>query len=282
MIWALPYALRPLPFALRVRTGGRLIGTLIRLVPPIRKRITRNLDLIFPQMSAADKRHLLKRISKNIGERFIETFFSTEFRRRANEFHTDPAALETLKTAHANGRAIIMVSGHFGQCETLREVTRNAGMESGVIYRQNSNPIFERHHYAAITAGGKPVFPTGSRGMRQMIKHLRSGGMVSVLLDQRQADGTLIEFMGKPALTSTAICEMAIKFNAMVVPVYGLMRPDGRHIDAIIEPEIPHTDALTMTTAIVDSLSARVRENPEQWYWLHQRWKIPTGQKTSE
>ncbi len=274
MIWALPLALRPLPFRMRVKVGGALIGGLIRLVPPLRRRITDNLALIYPDLPASAHRDLLGRISKNIGRRFIETFFATEFSARLDEMHVNPDGLVKLKEVQASGRAVFMVSGHFGQWVAGRAALRQYGIESGALYRVNANPIFEKHYVKTLVDGGEPIVPTGVAGMRTLIRHLRVGGVMSVLLDQRLIEGPVLTFMGQPAITSPAIAELAIRHNAAMMPVYATFREDGRHIDIEVEDEIPHSDPLRMMQAINDSLSARVRKNPEQWYWLHRRWKI--------
>ncbi len=275
LIWVLPFALRPFPFAFRVKLGGWIIGPIIRILPPTRKRISNNLDLIYPRISAPEKRKFMGRICKNIGARFIEGFYNAEFHKRDHEMHMQPGALDQIRKAQLNKRPVILVSGHFGQWEAPRAVMKSAGMESGAIYKKSSNPIFERHFYASVSAGGTPLFQTGAAGLRGMVKHLKSGGVFAILLDQVNRRGQILSFFGKPALTALTAAELALKFNALLVPCYGIFRVDGRNIDVVFEPAIPHSDAKTMTQALNDSLAARVKTNPEQWYWLHRRWKIP-------
>lgn len=275
LIWALPYALRPLPFALRVRTGGVMIGGLIRLVPALRKRITRNLMLIYPKMPKTEKSTLAKQISINIGERFIEVFYNQAFHKRLKFFHVAPGALDSIIAAGLAGRPVILVSGHIGQGEAVRAVLAHKGYPSAVIYKENANPIFERHHQKAISFEGAPLIPTGVAGTRALIKRLNSGGIVSVLLDQRVNDGELLDFMEKPALSSTIMATLAIRTNALVVPIYAIVRSDRSGCDIIADPPIAHSNPRQMTQEINDSLSAQVRKHPEQWYWLHNRWARP-------
>ncbi len=275
MIWVLPYGLRPLPYELRVKAGGWIIGPILRILPATRKRISDNLDLIYPAISKSEKRKFMRRICKNIGAGFIEVFFNAEFHKNSNRFHLADTALDQISKANRLGRPIILVSGHFGQWEAPRAVMRAAGMESGAIYKKSHNPIFERHFVKSVAAGGEPLFQTGPAGVRGMIKHLKSGGVFAILLDQVDLRGEILAFFGKPALTGLTAAELALKFNALLVPCYGVFRENRVDIDVVFEPAIPHSDAKTMTQALNDSLTARVKANPEQWYWLHRRWKIP-------
>jgi len=274
LIWLLPFTLRPLPFGLRVRVGSWLIGPLLRVLPPTRRRISDNLNLIYPNISAREKRRFMRSICKNIGARFIEGFFNAEFHQRPENLHLADGALDQIKKANTSGQPVILVSGHFGQWEAPRAVMRAAGMECGAIYKKSGNPIFERHFFKSVSTGGEPVFQTGPKGLRGMISHLKKGGVFAVLLDQVELQGELLSFLGKPALTSLGPAELALKFNALLVPCYGIVRADGHSIDLKFEPAIVHTDAKTMTQALNDSLTARVKSNPEQWYWLHRRWKL--------
>jgi len=274
LIWTLPQALRPLPWKARVRVGGKLIGGAVRLVPSLKKRITDNLALIYPDMPEAEKKALTKRICRNIGERFIEVFYNRAFRKHVGEIRYAEGAFDEIISAQKAGRAVIMVSGHFGQWESVRIVLARMGYETAAIYKENANPYFERHH-AKEVAIGAPMFATGAAGTRKMIKHLKSGGLLAVLLDQRAGDGVPIDFLGQPALTSTAMATLANRTGALLVPAYGVLRPDRQSCDIFIEPPIPHGDPVVMTTALNDSLSARVQKNPEQWYWLHKRWARP-------
>ncbi|MCF6272957.1 MAG: lysophospholipid acyltransferase family protein [Rhodobacteraceae bacterium] len=277
LIWALPYALRPLPFGLRVRAGGVLVGGIVRWVPSLKKRITDNLLLIYPGMEKPEMAVLVKDITTNIGERFIEAFYNHEFHHSYQGIHYEPGAFEPIVAAQNAGQPVIVVSGHFGQWEAIRIILARKGYPSAAIYKESSNPFFERRFKETMSVDGVPLFPVGPTGTRQMIKHLKSGGMVSVLLDQRVKDGEAIDFMGKPAPSSTIMAALAIKYNALIVPVYAVLRPDRRACDIHIEAPLKHSDPLEMTTLINDSLSARVYANPEQWYWLHRRWgrKLP-------
>jgi len=104
-----------------------------------------------------------------------------------------------------------------------------------------------------------------------MVKFLRDGNTVAILLDQYVHGGTVLRFFGKPAPTSLSAADMALKYDALLVPVYGIRRRGG--FDIIAEDPIPHSTPEAMTQAINDSLEARVRADMDQWLWIHRRWK---------
>jgi len=100
----------------------------------------------------------------------------------------------------------------------------------------------------------------------ELVRHLRKGCFLAILLDEKYAESATVPFLGLPALTSTAPAALALKHDLPLVPAYGTRRPDGAEFDVEFEAPIPHSDALTMTKAVNESLSARVLDNPGQWY----------------
>ncbi|MCG6903848.1 MAG: lauroyl acyltransferase, partial [Rhodobacter sp.] len=78
-----------------------------------------------------------------------------------------------------------------------------------------------------------------------------------------------------PAWTALSAAEMAVKYDALVVPIYGLRHADGIGFDIIVDTPIPHGEPLTMTQAMNDSLARLVRDHMDQWFWIHRRWKTP-------
>jgi KDO2-lipid IV(A) lauroyltransferase len=79
--------------------------------------------------------------------------------------------------------------------------------------------------------------------------------------------------MGRKARTSLSAAERALKYNCLLVPVYGIRQPDGISFELLIEPPIPHSTPEIMTQALNDSLEAQVRAHMDQWFWVHRRWR---------
>jgi KDO2-lipid IV(A) lauroyltransferase len=145
-------------------------------------------------------------------------------------------------------------------------------MEAGGLYRPVKNPHLQELYFEQMSTSGAPLFPRSRQGMRELVRHLKSGGFVCVLLDQYVQGGKPIDFLGQPAPTGLAIAELALRFGVPMIPGYGTRDPDRLHVSIDFEEPLEHTTAEAMTQAAADSLSARVRAKPEQYYWLHRRW----------
>lgn len=207
-----------------------------------------------------------------MGRTLFEIYHAPEFQERPARFSVSGPGLVALEEARAKGQGAIIVSGHFGQWDAVRAVLKARGMETGAVYRPQKNRHYERRLLAGIKAGGEPILPTGKRGTGQLVRHVQAGGFIAILLDEKYEDGERLPFLGLPALTSLAAARLALRYNLLLVPAYGTRTGDGSTFDVAFEAPIPHTDPVTMTQAANDSLSARVRAHPEQWYWMLRRW----------
>ncbi len=264
--------LKVFPFKSRVKYGGAFLGTLIANVKTSRQRIENNLRKIYPDMTPDEIRQVTKTVGDNFGRSFVEILNNDISQKFPELRHASGPGLQVLRDAAAAGTGAIIVSGHYGQWDGARHYLKSEGMEVGAIYRPSNNHYFDRIFVPQIEQAGKPAFPSGRRGTTDMVRHVRAGGMVAILLDQRFGKGEALDFMGQPALTSTAAASVALKYNLPMIPVYGTRRDSSLDVDIVFEAPIAHTDATTMTQAANDSLTAQVRRNPGQWYWLHKRW----------
>lgn len=265
--------LRVFPFTTRVRIGGTIISFFTSSIKTTQNRISENLHRIFPDISKADEAALIKAVGKNAGASVVELLNNPDFIKQKHLFHPSGEGIAALQAAQKEGKGAILVSGHFGSWEAGRHYLRTLGIEVGVIYRTNNNPYYDKLHLKMMKIGGEPIFQTGRRGTMNMVKHLRSGGVIAIMHDQMQKRGKDLDFMGENAKTSVAAAELALKYGVPLIPIYGVRRDNSPDIDVVLEAPIPHTDANTMMQAANDSLAAMVKKHPEQWYWLHQRWK---------
>jgi KDO2-lipid IV(A) lauroyltransferase len=106
-----------------------------------------------------------------------------------------------------------------------------------------------------------------------MIRFLKEGGMLGLLLDQRMVQGARLSFFGHEALTALSAAELALKYDALLIPVYAIRKENGLDFDILVEAPIPQASAEAMTQALNDSLEALVRQHMDQWFWIHRRWK---------
>lgn len=259
-------------FDRRSRALGSLAATFLVHFPILRRRFNKDVLTAFPDMTRKERTELGRNMGHKMGRTLFEIYHCAQFQALQNRHTVSGPGLETLERAHAEGKGAIIVSGHFGQWEAIRAVLKSKGMETGAVYRKQKNRHYERRLFAGIEQGGKPILETGQAGTRGLVRHIRKGGFVAILLDEKHADGVRMPFLGHDALTSLAAAQMALKYDIPMVPAYGTRVGDGSTFTVDFEAEIPHTDALTMTQQFNDSLSARVLANPDQWYWMLQRW----------
>lgn len=259
-------------FDSRSRGLGTVFAMVMRWYPPVRERFDREAKRVFPNMKRSERAKLGQNMGQHMGRTLFEIYHDAEFQTQHNKFRVSGPGLAALKEANAVGKGAIIVSGHFGQWEAVRAVIKMHGLESGAVYRPHKNRHYERRILAGIEAGGKPILATGRVGTKALVRHLRDGGIISILLDEKYAEGVRLPFLGLDALTSLSAAQLALKYDIPIIPAYGIRIDDGNAFSVEFEAPIPHTDSVTMTRAFNDSLSARILANPEQWYWLLGRW----------
>ena len=257
----------------KVRIGGWLVRYLIIANQKLRRRVVKNLDLIMPAKSEFEKNRFIRNFGHFIGMTFTELIFNIEFQKNISRFQYSHQDLKPLIKANKEGRPIIIVSAHLGAWEAVRAVLKMHNLTAGAIYKKNKNQFYEAIHLKAIKAGGEPIFQTGLSGTKNMVKYLRRGGIVAIMLDQAVEDGEYFDFFGVPAKTATSAAKIAIKLNALVVPSYAIRSKKNDKIKIYFEDPIPNSNYRNMTAMITKSIETRVSNNPEQWYWLHRRWK---------
>ncbi len=263
---------RALPYRARLALGSAVLRAAVALVPSLRARVENNLKLIFPEMPPEERARIRRAMADNFGRTLLETVTVPQFHARAAWSEPAGPGWEPFLTARAEGKGALLVSGHFGQWEAVRGMLKARGIEAGALYRPVKNPHLQAFYFEQMSLSGAPLFPRSRQGMRELVRHLRSGGVVCVLLDQYVQGGPPIDFLGHPAPTGLAIAELAVRFKVPMIPAYGTREADGLHVAIEFEPPIPVTTAEEMTQAAADSLAARVRAKPEQYYWLHRRW----------
>jgi len=271
-IWVVLAIGRILPFWLRGKMFGLLGKLIVMYLPKARKRVHRGLITVFPGLSKKEINSITKQVGSNTALTLSELLMNDDYKKRKKLISADGEGFKTLKEAKLNGQGAIIVSAHFGQWEAIRHHLADNNMETGAVYRKNNNPFYERLFLKSIKYGGLPIIARGGKGNISMIRHLKKGGFFALLVDQDSHSGKQIKFLGQDARTTTAPAEMALRYDLPLVPVFAVRQANGQNIKLEYEEAIIHTDATTMTNEINERISARIQKNPEQWYWLHNRW----------
>jgi KDO2-lipid IV(A) lauroyltransferase len=262
-----------LPYGVRVPLCGWVLSRLISPVAGYGRRVRENLALVLPGLPQAEVRRLVRKVPDNAGRTLIEIYSGPEFAARAAARPIQGAGLAALDAAHAAGRPVILVTAHFGNYDASRAALIARGFRVGALYMPMKDRAFNAHYVEAISRIGTPVFPRGREGLGAMVRFLRGGGMLGLLVDQHMRHGAPLRFFGHEALTALSAAELALRYEADLVPTYGIRQPDGLSFEVVVEPPIPKGTPEAMTQALNDSLEALARRHLDQWFWIHRRWK---------
>ena len=268
-----------LPYETRVRLIGRIVQSVVAPLAGWSKRVRANLAHVAPDMSDTDVERIVRDATNNAGRTLIEIYSGAEFCERVKNIPLEGPGAEALELAHKNNQPVIVVTGHFGNYDVPRAALIAKGYQLGSLYRPMSNAAFNPHYVKAISTIGEPVFSSDRKGFAGLLKFIKSGGMAGFLIDIFAGGGAAVTYFGQPAPTAVSAAELALKYNAPLIPIYGVRRANGFDFDIKVEAPIPHSDPVTMTQALNDSLEAVVRQNMGQWFWIHRRWK-PELQRT--
>ena len=263
---------RLLPFWLRGKMFGLLGKLIVSYLPKPRNRVRKGLKTVFPDLSEKKINLITKEVGRNTALTLSELLMNEDYKKRKELITAGGEGFEALKKAKMNGQGAIIVSAHFGQWEAIRHHLADNNMVTGAVYRKNNNPFYERLFLKSIKYGGLPIIARGRKGNIAMIRHLKKGGFFALLVDQDSQSGKPIKFLGQAARTTTSAAEMAIRYGLPLVPVFATRQSNRQNIMIDYEKPIIHSDAITMTNEINERIGVRIRENPEQWYWLHNRW----------
>jgi KDO2-lipid IV(A) lauroyltransferase len=271
-----------LPFGALLRVGRRL-GWLVSRVPSARRRIAEvNLALCFPELDEPARHALVDRNLRDIGLMLVE--FALGWMASDRAMARIPVTLEGLhhlESARAQGKGVLLVGGHFSHLELCARLVSERIRISG-MYRRMDSAVFEwtvlrtRLHYAEAMFDKDDI--------RGTVKHLRNGGTLWYAPDQdmRSKDTVFVPFFGVPAATITATHHLARMSGAVVIPFFHRRLP-GSHgyalrLGAPLE-HFPGTDTVADTARINECIEQMVREAPEQYLWVHKRFKTrPPGQ----
>jgi KDO2-lipid IV(A) lauroyltransferase len=264
---------RMLPYDTRVRAFGSLVQHVIGPLAGYRRRALANLRLIYPEMPEAERRQIARKCLNNVGRTLIEFYSTDEFLPRMATNELQGPGFAALEAAAAAKRPVLLVGGHYGNFESVRAALVARGYPVGGFYRNMANPFFNEHYVRAVESFGGPGFAQSRKGTTGFVRHLKSGGQAVFFLDQHVMGAPVLDFMGVPARTSLSAAELTLRFNAVLIPFYGIRNADGLTFTTFLEKPIEHSDPMTMTQQINDSLAARVRQDPTQWFWVHRRWR---------
>lgn len=249
-----------------------------------RQVVLRQLGMVFPDKSAVQLALLADQIYDHLGRTVAEAFSP------GLEAKADQIAAETdwgpLDKAMAAGRGVIAATGHIGNFELGGVVLAQRYRLLDVIKPQR-NHLFDGIINDLRAKRGILTVPMDQSGPA-VVRHLRGGGLVTLLLDQDAgSEGLEVDFLGHPASTWPGAARLSIRTGCPVVPMAILRRKDGTHRLSLKDPLFPGdlVDAGAEVQEYLQRISRCVegfiRENPAQWFWVHRRWKSGSAWRSS-
>lgn len=189
---------------------------------------------------------------------------------------------EHLRAAAESGQGAIFVTGHVGNWEVMGAACGEIGVESLSVYRPLDNPLLDRWVRDLRARSHQRVVPKHG-AVRHLVRELRRGGVVAVLFDQdARSHGVFAPFFGVPSSTIPTPAELALRTGAAIIPGFAIREGSTfrfrQWFDAPLEIESTGdraADVVAIMTELNRRLEAVVRQHPEQWLWVHRRWKTP-------
>lgn len=265
---------RLLPYPRRIATTGWVFAHVLGPLAGWRGRIRRNLSLARSDLGAAEIARLCRAVPDNAGRAMAEIYSGTEFTDRIHAADPlDGPGLPSLLAAQESGRPVILACAHFGNYDAMRAALAGRGWPVGALYRPMNNAAFNSHYIPAMRAIAEPIFPRGRAGLAAMLRFLKGGGWLALGFDQYDRHGAELRLFGLPSLTVLTPAELAIRYDALLVPIHAIRQPDGLGFRVRVGEPVPHSEPLDMMQQLNDDLEALVRAHMDQWLWVHRRWK---------
>ena len=266
-------SLRLVPYKQRVALGGAFFQYVVSPVSNNKARILENIDHVVPELDPVARASLIGGVPNNMGRTLTELFFPDGFLKVIDNCPLKGDGYQAFKTARAHGQPVILAAAHIGNYDAIRGKLVLEGHSICSLYKPMKNSYFDRQYVDTISRIGFPLFPNDANGMSQMIKALRRGKTIAIMMDQAMSTGVKIPFMGRMCNTPVSAAKMALKHNALLIPCFAHRNDDGITHTGVMEAPIDHTDPITMTRQLNDLLEKHVRAHMDQWLWTHRRWK---------
>ena len=255
---------------------GRVLGRIAhRLGGSRRAVVRRNIELCFPELSTAERDALAREHFKALGMMLIETGLGRWATDRHLQSITTLSGVEHVQQALESGRGVILLSAHITTLEIMGRVLAKAIPPFDAVFRKNRSEFMTE-----LQRSGREVSADTTiekRDIKKMVRSLRNARAVWYAPDQsyNRKGAEVIEFFGVPAMHTTATSTLARLGKAVTIPFFPLRRPDGSYEMTLLPPldGFPSDDPVADTRRYVELLEAQVRKAPEQYFWIHRKFK---------
>ena len=257
---------------------GRGLGTVAwHVARRERNRAIRNIAIAFPEWSDAQRRRTIREMFRHFGVSLFELAWLPNMNDQSRAATTDIEGLEEILPLLDSGTGVIMFTAHIGNWEWLSYVMGTFGRPVSVLHRERDQPEMNRYIIELRARAGVNTIGRGTTSSaREMIQTLRRGGMLAFVIDQNiRTESVKVPFFGKPALTPLGPVKFAIRTEAMISVSYIHRDAAGRHHARFLPPFQCRRDddPVALAARITKEYEEQIRRHPEQWVWVHDRWR---------
>ncbi|MGZ3479256.1 MAG: lysophospholipid acyltransferase family protein [Myxococcaceae bacterium] len=261
---------------------GRAVGTAaFHLAPGERAKALASLSVAFPEMSEEARLELARRCFRHLGTAAMEMVVAPRLGNRFDALvDCSGDALAAMERAAASGKGGVCVAAHLGNWELHAWGVARHGLPLHAVGKENVDPRLTRLIDRFRARGGVRNVWRGQPGAAvALLRALRKGQLLGILIDQdTNVQNVFVPFFGRPAATPRAAADLVLRTGAAALVCLIHKREDGTYRASSEEVEVPHTgdperDVVELTARFTARIEAAIRAHPEQWVWMHQRWK---------
>jgi KDO2-lipid IV(A) lauroyltransferase len=286
-VWAVLKVFGALPRGVARSLAAAVAFALYFMLPKLRRTAQFNLRLAFPEWDKARRRAVIREMIRNLGWMAAEFARMPKYTRGNIEETVVLEQHENFLEGERRGKGVLYLTGHIGAWELSSFAHALYGFPLHYMARPLDNARVDAlvNRYRCLS-GNRPIFKNESA--RAMLKILKDAGTVGILADQNTmpVEGVFIDFFGKAACTTTGIARVALHTDAAVVPGYAYWDEGIRKYRLRFEPAVElvrtgdtERDVFVNTQKFAKVLEQIIRKHPEQWVWVHARWKTrPKGE----
>lgn len=264
---------------LGVERASALGGWLLRSLGPLtgtQKTVMRNLRIAFPEMPPDRREALAREQWDRTGRTFAELAVMDQLTPAGGR--VEVVGMERLHALRDSGRPAVLISGHLANFEVMAAVIMASGVPCQVTYRAANNPYVDAQIRKSRERYGIRLFAPKGDGTRDLMAGMKRGDSIALLVDQKYNQGPEVEFFGQPVNASPGAARLALKFGTVMQPLSVVRLPGARFRVTAHEP-ITVRETEDKAAAVLAGIQAanrfvedRVREVPEDWFWVHKRW----------
>ncbi len=249
-------------------------------LPRARTVAYQQLRRAFPEKSDAECRRIVRLCMSNLMKSLVEMLNLPSWSKAELARKLEIKGIEHFHEALAKGQGAILLTGHFGNWEMLGARLVDMGLPLQVVAKKLHDPVMNRFAQIMRLRNGLQVIPSSSP--LRAFRALKQNNIVAMLIDQHAGrNGVFVPFFWRETSTFKGPAVLALKTKAAVIPVFVERNPDNTLIARVYPPlEIVRTgdfdaDVLENTRRFTQIIEAQVRRKPEEWLWVHRRWKTP-------